>query len=165
MVPSGRSRLPYPHLHHQSGGRKECGAGLCARDPRQGKSARNSPARRACWGSRGVDDAIVLQALRDALGAEAGAAPARSEGRQITYTDLYEWGLSGRPGSAERKAKLLNALGLPPRLSKKELGETKTAPFSPEVGVYYYLKLKILKIFYIGDNFFFSNAWVSRRET
>ena len=30
---------------------------------------------------------------------------------------------SGRPGSAERKAKLLNALGLPPRLSKKELVE------------------------------------------
>ena len=41
----------------------------------------------------------------------------------ITYTDLYEWGLSGKPGSAERKAKLLNALGLPPRLSKKELVE------------------------------------------
>ena len=74
-------------------------------------------------GVEGVDDAIVLQALRDALGAEAGAAPARPEGRQITYTDLYEWGLSGRPGSAERKAKLLNALGLPPRLSKKELVE------------------------------------------
>ena len=57
------------------------------------------------------------------LGAEAGATAARPEGRQITYTDLYEWGLSGRPGSAERKAKLLNALGLPPRLSKKELVE------------------------------------------
>ena len=37
--------------------------------------------------------------------------------------DLYEWGLSGKPGSAERKARLLNALGLPPRLSKKELVE------------------------------------------
>ena len=34
----GRSRLPHPHLHHQSGGRKECGAGLRARDPRQGKA-------------------------------------------------------------------------------------------------------------------------------
>ena len=74
-------------------------------------------------GVEGVDDAIVLQALRNALGAEAGAAAARPEGRQITYTDLYEWGLSGRPGSAERKAKLLNALGLPPRLSKKGLVE------------------------------------------
>ena len=59
----------------------------------------------------------------EGVDAEAGAAAARPEGRQITYTDLYEWGLSGRPGSAERKAKLLNALGLPPRLSKKELVE------------------------------------------
>ena len=62
-------------------------------------------------GVEGVDDAIVLQALRDALGAEAGAAAARPEGRQITYTDLYEWGLSGRPGSAERKAKLRERAG------------------------------------------------------
>ena len=71
----------------------------------------------------GVDDALVVQALRDALGEQTGTASARPEGRQITYTDLYEWGLSGRPGSAERKAALLNALGLPPRLSKKELVE------------------------------------------
>ena len=64
--------------------------------------------------------------------AEAGAAAARPEGRQITYTDLYEWGLSGRPGSAERKAKLLNALGLPPRLSKKELVEALNRLYSFE---------------------------------
>ena len=69
------------------------------------------------------DRGRVRQALLDALGAEAGAAPVRPAGRQITYTDLYEWGLSGKPGSAERKARLLNALGLPPRLSKKELVE------------------------------------------
>lgn len=47
----------------------------------------------------------------------------RPEGRAITYADLYDWGLSGTPGSAERKYALLNALGLPPRLSKKELVE------------------------------------------
>ena len=89
-----------------------------------GKEKRKEqPGKEGLLGVEGVDDAIVLQALRDALGAEAGAAAARPEGRQITYTDLYEWGLSGRPGSAERKAKLLNALGLPPRLSKKELVE------------------------------------------
>ena len=89
-----------------------------------GKEKRKEqPGKEGLLGVEGVEDAIVLQALRDALGAEAGAAPARPEGRQITYTDLYEWGLSGKPGSAERKAKLLNALGLPPRLSKKELVE------------------------------------------
>ena len=72
-----------------------------------GKEKRKEqPGKEGLLGVEGVDDAI-----------------ARPEGRQIAYTDLYEWGLSGRPGSAERKAKLLNALGLPPRLSKKELVE------------------------------------------
>ena len=66
-----------------------------------GKEKRKEqPGKEGLLGVEGVEDAIVLQALRDALGAEAG-----------------------KPGSAERKAKLLNALGLPPRLSKKELVE------------------------------------------
>ena len=60
-----------------------------------GKEKRKEqPGKEGLLGVEGVDDAIVLQALRDALGAEAGAAAARPEGRQITYTDLYEWGLS-----------------------------------------------------------------------
>ena len=89
-----------------------------------GKEKRKpQPGKEGLLGVEGVDDALVRQALLDALGAEAGAAPARPEGRQITYTDLYEWGLSGKPGSAGRKAALLTALGLPPRLSKKELVE------------------------------------------
>ena len=48
------------------------------------ESARNSPRQGGPAGVEGVDDAIVLQALRDALGAEAGAAAARPEGRRIT---------------------------------------------------------------------------------
>ena len=87
-----------------------------------GKEKRKpQPGKEGLLGVEGVDDAIVLQALKDALGAEAGAAAPRPEGRAITYADLYDWGLSGTPGSAERKYALLNALGLPPRLSKKEL--------------------------------------------
>lgn len=89
-----------------------------------GKEKRKpQPGKEGLLGVEGVDDALVRQALLDALGAEAGAALCRPEGRQITYTDLYEWGLSGKPGSAERKTALLSALGLPPRLSKKELVE------------------------------------------
>lgn len=89
-----------------------------------GKERRKTaPGKEGLLGVEGVDDAIVLQALKDALGAEAGAAAPRPEGRAITYADLYNWGLSGTPGSAERKYALLNALGLPPRLSKKELVE------------------------------------------
>ena len=80
----------------------------------------------------GVDDAIVVKILREALGTEADAAAPRPEGRQITYTDLYDWGLSGTAGSAERKTKLLNALGLPPRLSKKELVEALNRLYSFE---------------------------------
>ena len=88
-----------------------------------GKEKRKEqPGKEGLLGVEGVDDTLVRKALLDALGAEAGQQPA-PEGRQITYTDLYEWGLSGKPGSAERKAKLLNTLGLPPRLSKKELVE------------------------------------------
>lgn len=74
----------------------------------------------------------MLQALKDALGEETGVAPTHPEGRQITYTDLYDWGLSGTAGSAERKAKLLDRLGLPPRLSKKELVEALNRLYSFE---------------------------------
>lgn len=90
-----------------------------------GKEKRKpQPGKEGLLGVEGVPDEQLLQCLRDALGPEAGvSAPADPAGRQVTYTDLYDWGLSGTAGSAERKAKLLSALGLPPRLSKKELVE------------------------------------------
>ena len=98
-----------------------------------GKEKRKAqPGKEGLLGVEGVDDALVLQALRDALGEEAGIAPVKPEGRQITYTDLYEWGLSGTAGSAERKTKLLCTLGLPPRLSKKELVEALNRLYSYE---------------------------------
>lgn len=90
-----------------------------------GKEKRKpQPGKEGLLGVEGVPDEQLLQCLRDALGPEAGvSAPADPAGRQVTYTDLYDWGLSGTAGSTERKAKLLSALGLPPRLSKKELVE------------------------------------------
>lgn len=98
-----------------------------------GKEKRKpQPGKEGLLGVEGVDDAIVLQALRDALGREADTAAAKPAGRPITYTDLFNWGLSGRAGSAERKYALLNALGLPPRLSKKELVEALNRLYSFE---------------------------------
>ena len=89
-----------------------------------GKERRKAqPGKEGLLGVEGVEDDILLQCLRDALGPEAGEAPPRPAGRQITYTDLYDWRLSGTAGSTERKRRLLTALGLPPRLSKKELVE------------------------------------------
>ena len=53
-----------------------------------GKEKRKAqPGKEGLLGVEGVDDALVLQALRDALGEEAGISPAKPEGRQITYTD------------------------------------------------------------------------------
>ena len=99
-----------------------------------GKETRKpQPGKEGLLGVEGVDDAIVLQALKDALGPEADATAApKPAGRAITYTDLYNWKLSGTPGSAERKYALLNALGLPPRLSKKELVEALNRLYSFE---------------------------------
>lgn len=89
-----------------------------------GKERRKpQPGKEGLLGVEGVSDELVLRALKDALAADNGGAAAAPAGRQITYTDLYEWGLSGTAGSAGRKAKLLAGLGLPPRLSKKELVE------------------------------------------
>ncbi len=99
-----------------------------------GKEKRKpQPGKEGLLGVEGVDDAIVLQALKDVLGPETDAAAApKPAGRAITYTDLYNWKLSGTPGSAERKYALLNALGLPPRLSKKELVEALNRLYSFE---------------------------------
>ena len=73
-----------------------------------GKEKRKpQPGKEGLLGVEGVDDAIVLQALKDALGAEAGAAAPRPEGRAITYADLYDWGLSGTPGSAASSGKTM----------------------------------------------------------
>ena len=86
-----------------------------------GKERRKAePGREGLLGVEGVPDEALLKALRDALTAEAPAE--RKETRQaITYTDLYEWGLSGTPDARERRYAFLRALGLPPRLSKKAL--------------------------------------------
>ena len=72
-------------------------------------------------GVEGVPDAVILQALEQALqGAPEGKATPTGQ-RPITYTDLYEWGISGTPDSANRRRAVLKQLDLPPRLSKKEL--------------------------------------------
>lgn len=89
-----------------------------------GKERRKAlPGKEGLLGVEGVPDELVRQSLLDALGPEAGQTAPPAAGRPITYGDLYDWGLSGTAGAAERKYRLLAALGLPPRLSKKEMLE------------------------------------------
>ncbi len=87
------------------------------KEPRKAVSGREG-----LLGVEGVSDDILRRVLADALrGEPEPAAEAADAKRGITYTDLYEWGLSGTAGAAARKTVLLQSLGLPPRLSKKEL--------------------------------------------
>lgn len=89
-----------------------------------GKERRKAlPGKEGLLGVEGVPDELVRKSLLDALGPEAGRTAPPAAGRPITYSDLYDWGLSGTAGAAERKYRLLAALGLPPRLSKKEMLE------------------------------------------
>ena len=86
-----------------------------------GKEPRKAqPGREGLLGVEGVPDAQIVKALQTAL-ASAQEWGAPSPARPITYTDLYEWGLSGGAYSAEKRRAFLSKLGLPPRLSKREL--------------------------------------------
>lgn len=88
-----------------------------------GKEARKEiPGKEGLLGVEGISDALILQALQDALKSVPETEGMHQKDEQpITYTDLYEWGISGTANSAERRRCLLRQLGLPPRLSKKEL--------------------------------------------
>ena len=99
-----------------------------------GKERRKAaPGKEGLLGVEGVPDEVILRALREALGPEldpgAGDSP---RGRAVTYGDLYDWGLSGTAGAAQRKYRLLADLGLPPRLSKKEMLEVFNRLYSFE---------------------------------
>lgn len=86
-----------------------------------GKERRKqTPGKEGLLGVEGVPDELLLQALQTALAGEK-QPPMGSSPRPITYTDLYEWGISGTANSGEKRRALLEHLGLPPRLSKKEL--------------------------------------------
>ena len=86
-----------------------------------GKEPRKAqPGREGLLGVEGVPDAQIVKALQTAL-ASAPEWAAPPPGRPNNYTDLYEWGLSGGAYSAEKRRAFLCKLGLPPRLSKREL--------------------------------------------
>lgn len=87
-----------------------------------GKEPRKAePGKEGLLGVEGVPDALILQGLQTALDTvpPQGQPPCGDD--RITYTDLYEWGLSGSANASQRKREFLQRLGLPLRLSKKEL--------------------------------------------
>ena len=100
-----------------------------------GKEARKAqPGKEGLLGVEGISDDQLLQSLHDALQSAPTESPVDSSDnvQPITYTDLYEWGLSGTANSAERRRRLLQRFGLPPRLSKKELLQVLTTLYTRE---------------------------------
>ncbi len=88
----------------------------------EGKEKRKAePGKEGLLGVEGIADDTLYQILQDVLQTQQPPDQAEPVKREITYTDLYEWGLSGTEGAAERKTIVLKKLGLPPRLSKKAL--------------------------------------------
>ena len=87
-----------------------------------GKEARKAePGKEGLLGVEGVNDDLILQGLETALASKTTCQQKTAQLRPIMYTDLYEWGISGTANSADNRRALLRRLGLPPRLSKKEL--------------------------------------------
>ena len=68
-------------------------------------------------GVEGVPDEVIIRAV-EASGALQGVVPAKNG---ITKADLYELGLSGGAGSAQRRQRLLKDLQLPQQLSPNAL--------------------------------------------
>lgn len=97
-----------------------------------GKEARKDvPGKEGLLGVEGIPDELILQALQDALQSRPREKATEAK-TNITYVDLYDWGLSGTANSAGRRRALLRQLGLPPRLSKKELLQVLSTLYTRE---------------------------------
>lgn len=95
----------------------------------QGKEKRKkNPSKEGTLGVEGLPAEVLRQALLRAGATEQG----ERSGRQLSYTDLYELGISGTQNSAARRRELLQSIGLPLRLSKKALLETLNATYTYE---------------------------------
>ncbi|MBQ2758744.1 MAG: DUF4093 domain-containing protein [Clostridia bacterium] len=70
-------------------------------------------------GVEGIDNSVLEEALRKS--GFFNESECVKKQREITNADLYEAGLTGRENSAEKRRQLLLSLGLPQRLSGKNM--------------------------------------------
>ena len=85
-----------------------------------GKEKRkSSPSKEGKLGVEGMAPAVLLHAL-EAAGATLDGVPVQPRG-SIPPAELYALGLTGGPDSAEKRRRLQTALGLPERMSTKQL--------------------------------------------
>ncbi len=96
-----------------------------------GKERRKSaPGREGKLGVEGMSREIILEALRKAGATiEGESAP---ESNRITKQDLMELGLSGGPGSSEKRFILLKKINLPERMSPNAMLQALNLLYSRE---------------------------------
>ena len=100
--------------------------------PLPGKERRKTvPGKEGLLGVEGMTPEIILNALRDA-GAELDGEAKAVSADPITKTDLFALGFSGRPGSSEKRDRLLAELSLPRYLSANALLEALNLQFTRE---------------------------------
>lgn len=98
-----------------------------------GKERRKkAPGKEGKLGVEGMEPAVLLEALRRAGATFVEEAAARPGGQPITKADLYDLGLSGGPGSQEKRLELLKRLGLPAHMSANALTEALNLLYTRE---------------------------------
>ena len=97
-----------------------------------GKERRKSaPSREGKLGVEGMKPQVLLDALIRA-GATFDDEENKKTALRISKADMYARGLSGREGSAEKRAQLIKQLGLPERLTADGLLDVLNAMMSRE---------------------------------
>ena len=97
-----------------------------------GKEHRKSaPSREGKLGVEGMKPQVLLDALIRA-GATFDDEESKKNAQRISKADMYARGLSGREGSAEKRARLIKQLGLPERLTADGLLDVLNATMSRE---------------------------------
>lgn len=90
---------------------------------------KRAPSKEGKLGVEGMKPEVLIEALRRAGATVGGEEPARRAGG-ITKATLYELGLSGGPGSAEKRRALLKELDLPEKLSANALLDVLNALYT-----------------------------------
>ena len=90
---------------------------------------KRAPYKEGKLGVEGMKPEVLIEALRRAGATLGGEEPARRAGG-ITKATLYELGLSGGPGSAEKRRALLKELDLPEKLSANALLDVLNALYT-----------------------------------
>ena len=90
---------------------------------------KRAPSKEGKLGVEGMKPEVLIEALRRAGATLGGEEPARRAGG-ITKATLYELGLSGGTGSAEKRRALLKELDLPEKLSANALLDVLNALYT-----------------------------------